>query len=358
MTRTRDPHVRVLQVDGQERDHHALHEQRAGEPRDEDHPQREDGQLPMRTPSIDVRRQSIDINRSDKEVDRSRRFPTSSSGRLVPWDGSVASSRPPWMPSGGRLARPVRRRGGARPRPSRRPGRPGPRPAQPSRHGLVRRPRGRCPGSPPRRPRRPDGRVRDLALPPRLIAASERGSSGPPAKVKAGGSPDASVRRDVGSDRRPVVPHGHGAAPFQLSRPPARKSVAADPRCCDPRVVPDEPDDAAAHALRPIDIRDGVVTRPAGAWTPTVHAFLRRLRAQGLESVPEPLGTAAAPRPSATSPGRAAVTGGTTSTRRSACAPRRRSCVAPRRLGRLAAACGCRVGRAGRARTGPGPLPR
>ena len=57
--------------------------------------------------------------------------------------------------------------------------------------------------------------------------------------------------------------------------------------------MPDEPDDATAHALRPIDIRDGVVTRPAGPWTPTVHAFLRHLRAQGLESVPEPLGTAA-----------------------------------------------------------------
>ena len=57
--------------------------------------------------------------------------------------------------------------------------------------------------------------------------------------------------------------------------------------------MPDEPDDAAAHALRPVDIRDGVVTRPSGPWTPTVHAFLRHLRAQGLESAPEPLGTAA-----------------------------------------------------------------
>jgi Ser/Thr protein kinase RdoA (MazF antagonist) len=33
-----------------------------------------------------------------------------------------------------------------------------------------------------------------------------------------------------------------------------------------------------------------VVRRPAQAWTPTVHAFLRHLRAAGVESVPEPLG--------------------------------------------------------------------
>lgn len=45
-----------------------------------------------------------------------------------------------------------------------------------------------------------------------------------------------------------------------------------------------------AQALRPIQIKDGVVRRPAGAWTPTVHAFLRHLRDQGLDGVPEPLG--------------------------------------------------------------------
>ena len=45
-----------------------------------------------------------------------------------------------------------------------------------------------------------------------------------------------------------------------------------------------------AQALRPIHIEDGVVRRPAGAWTPTVHAFLRHLRDQGLDGVPEPLG--------------------------------------------------------------------
>ncbi len=47
---------------------------------------------------------------------------------------------------------------------------------------------------------------------------------------------------------------------------------------------------AAAQALRPIHIGDGVVRRPAAAWTPTVHAFLAHLRRQGLRSVPEPLG--------------------------------------------------------------------
>lgn len=32
------------------------------------------------------------------------------------------------------------------------------------------------------------------------------------------------------------------------------------------------------------------VQRPAGAWTPTIHQLLRHVRAQGLLSVPEPLG--------------------------------------------------------------------
>jgi hypothetical protein len=39
-----------------------------------------------------------------------------------------------------------------------------------------------------------------------------------------------------------------------------------------------------------IQITGDVVRRPAHAWTPTVHAFLRHLRSQGLECVPEPLG--------------------------------------------------------------------
>lgn len=42
-------------------------------------------------------------------------------------------------------------------------------------------------------------------------------------------------------------------------------------------------------ALRPISIRDGVVTRPASAWSATVHAFLRYLRSQELTCVLEPL---------------------------------------------------------------------
>jgi hypothetical protein len=39
-----------------------------------------------------------------------------------------------------------------------------------------------------------------------------------------------------------------------------------------------------------IRIDGDVVHRPAHPWTPTVHAFLRHLRSEGLECVPEPLG--------------------------------------------------------------------
>ena len=41
--------------------------------------------------------------------------------------------------------------------------------------------------------------------------------------------------------------------------------------------------------LRPIEVTAETVTRPAGPHTPTVHAFLRHLRATGLECVPEPV---------------------------------------------------------------------
>ena len=47
--------------------------------------------------------------------------------------------------------------------------------------------------------------------------------------------------------------------------------------------------DPGVDGLRPISVRDGVVTRPAAAWSPTVHAFLRYLRGRGLTCVPEPL---------------------------------------------------------------------
>lgn len=39
-----------------------------------------------------------------------------------------------------------------------------------------------------------------------------------------------------------------------------------------------------------ITIRDDLVLRPARPWTPTVHALLAHLRAQGLTCVPEPIG--------------------------------------------------------------------
>ncbi|MCF6379072.1 aminoglycoside phosphotransferase family protein [Nocardioides KLBMP 9356] len=41
--------------------------------------------------------------------------------------------------------------------------------------------------------------------------------------------------------------------------------------------------------FRPIELSAETVTRPAGTHTPTVHAFLRHLRDQGLDCVPEPL---------------------------------------------------------------------
>lgn len=49
-------------------------------------------------------------------------------------------------------------------------------------------------------------------------------------------------------------------------------------------------DDSVTQSLRAIEIENGVVTRPASTWTPTVHAFLRHLRSQGLACVPKPLG--------------------------------------------------------------------
>jgi Phosphotransferase enzyme family len=39
-----------------------------------------------------------------------------------------------------------------------------------------------------------------------------------------------------------------------------------------------------------VSIADGRVRRPAGWWTPTVHALLRHLRSAGFTEVPEPLG--------------------------------------------------------------------
>ncbi|GAA1931622.1 aminoglycoside phosphotransferase family protein [Nocardioides hwasunensis] len=48
---------------------------------------------------------------------------------------------------------------------------------------------------------------------------------------------------------------------------------------------------AEANELhRPVAIADGVVTRPAGRGTATVHSFLRHLRGKGLDCVPVPLG--------------------------------------------------------------------
>ena len=49
---------------------------------------------------------------------------------------------------------------------------------------------------------------------------------------------------------------------------------------------------AANELHRPVEVGPEVVTRPAGEHTATVHAYLRHLRAQGLDCVPEPLGIA------------------------------------------------------------------
>jgi len=40
---------------------------------------------------------------------------------------------------------------------------------------------------------------------------------------------------------------------------------------------------------RIVEVDGDVVRRPAHAWTPTVHAYLRHLRSKGLDCVPEPL---------------------------------------------------------------------
>lgn len=45
----------------------------------------------------------------------------------------------------------------------------------------------------------------------------------------------------------------------------------------------------ANQAYRPVELTDDTVTRPAGPQSRTVHAFLRHLREQGLDCVPEPL---------------------------------------------------------------------
>src|SRR4051812_1648434 len=46
---------------------------------------------------------------------------------------------------------------------------------------------------------------------------------------------------------------------------------------------------AANDRFRRVRLTDETVTRPAGPQARTVHAFLRHLRGQGLDCVPEPL---------------------------------------------------------------------
>ncbi len=66
--------------------------------------------------------------------------------------------------------------------------------------------------------------------------------------------------------------------------------------------------------FRTIELTAETVTRPAGPHTPTVHHFLRHLRAKGLDCVPEPLGSWTASSTCASSTVRTAARAGTTST--------------------------------------------
>jgi Phosphotransferase enzyme family len=74
------------------------------------------------------------------------------------------------------------------------------------------------------------------------------------------------------------------ASVMTAARPIARLHV----RGCGygPFVAPNDDD---TEAVLRVSIKDGVVTRPASAWSPTVHSFLRYLRGQGLTCVPQPI---------------------------------------------------------------------
>ena len=136
---------------------------------------------------------------------------------------------------------------------------------------------------------------------------------------------DASVRRDVGvgsSPRRPPWTRG-GAIPavppvLQVGRGP-RPEAATLGSCPTIRTtLPPCGPSTSATAWSPGPPAPG--RRPCTrSWPTCAHRASRACRS--------PWGSTAAPRPSATSPERAAVTGGTTSTRRKGCALRRRCCV-------------------------------
>jgi hypothetical protein len=54
---------------------------------------------------------------------------------------------------------------------------------------------------------------------------------------------------------------------------------------------PDAHEEVLAGGNMTVVVRVGdTVRRAAGPWTPTIHAFMRHLRASGFETVPEPLG--------------------------------------------------------------------
>jgi Ser/Thr protein kinase RdoA (MazF antagonist) len=54
---------------------------------------------------------------------------------------------------------------------------------------------------------------------------------------------------------------------------------------------PDQHEEVLAGGNMTVVVRVGdTVRRPAGRWTPTIHALMRHLRVSGFENVPEPLG--------------------------------------------------------------------
>jgi Ser/Thr protein kinase RdoA (MazF antagonist) len=64
-----------------------------------------------------------------------------------------------------------------------------------------------------------------------------------------------------------------------------------EPTCLRSGVMADRDEEVLAGGNMTAVVRVGdTVRRGAGPWTPTIHAFMRHLRASGFERVPEPLG--------------------------------------------------------------------
>lgn len=97
----------------------------------------------------------------------------------------------------------------------------------------------------------------------------------------------------------PGQPAGDPAAPGALPTPAATRTREFPVEVVASAVQSAAMDDALAagaraervnQEARPVRIEGDVVSRPAADATSTVHKFLRHLRAQGLDCVPEPIG--------------------------------------------------------------------